>query len=127
VVPSAGSDDRRLTRKVFGVLVMGALVGSLAVLPYTITLRGLPPALPIPLWLLLVIGTVQNLLLFAGVTALGLWLGGKGGLATGETLRPEHPLRESDACGGWNITGPREAPGGLRFSAHRIELDGGDG
>ncbi len=94
----AGSDDRRLTWKVFGVLVMGALVGVWAVIPYTFTLRGLPPALPIPFWLLLVIGTVQNLLLFAGVTALGLWLGGKVGLGA-PVLRawlagdPEAPCR----------------------------------
>jgi hypothetical protein len=58
----------------------GALIGSLAIIPYALTLRELPPSLPIPFWLLLLIGTVQNLLLFAGVTALGLWLGGKVGL-----------------------------------------------
>ena len=69
-----------LTWKMFGVLVGGALIGSLAILPYALTLQGLPPSLPIPLWLLLAIGTVQNLLLFATVTALGLWLGTKVGL-----------------------------------------------
>jgi len=69
-----------LTWKVFGVLVGGALIGSLAIIPYTLTLQELPPSLPIPLWLLLVIGITQNLLLFAAVTALGLWLGGKVGL-----------------------------------------------
>jgi len=69
-----------LTWKVFGVLVGGALIGSLAIIPYATTLRGLPPSLPIPSWLLLLIGTIQNLLLFAGVTALGLWFGGKIGL-----------------------------------------------
>ena len=69
-----------LTWKIFGLLVGGALVGSLAIIPYALSLQELPPSLPIPLWLLLLIGTVQNLLLFAGVTALGLWLGGKVGL-----------------------------------------------
>jgi len=101
-VNKAGSEvylgDRQLSWKVFGVLVMGALVGALAIIPYTITLRGLPPVLPIPLWLLLVIGTLQNLLLFAGITALGLWLGGKVGLGA-PVLRawlagdPEAPRR----------------------------------
>jgi hypothetical protein len=33
-----------------------------------------------PLWLLLAVGTAQNLLLFAAVVGLGLWLGGKVGL-----------------------------------------------
>lgn len=71
-----------LTWKVFGVLVGGALLGSLAIIPYALSLQELPPSLPIPLWLLLLIGTLQNLLLFAVVTALGLWLGGKVGLGT---------------------------------------------
>ena len=73
------SGDRRLTWKVFGVLMAGALVGSLAIIPYTMALRQ-PPPLPVPFWLLLVVGTIQNLLLFAVVTGLGLWLGGKVGL-----------------------------------------------
>ena len=72
--------DRRLTWKVFGVLMAGALVGLLAYLPYVLTLMGPLPPLPIPLWLLLVVGTIQNLLLFAAATGLGLWLGGRVGL-----------------------------------------------
>ncbi|MFQ6059014.1 MAG: CPBP family intramembrane glutamic endopeptidase [Anaerolineae bacterium] len=76
--PIAG--DRRLTWKVFGVLMAGALVGLLAVLPYTLTLAGPLPPLPIPLWLLLILQTVQNLVLFAIAIGLGLWLGGKVGL-----------------------------------------------
>jgi len=72
--------DRRLGWKVFGVLMIGALVGVWAVLPYSFALTGLPPSMPVPLWLLLAIGTLQNLVLFAALTGLGLWLGGKVGL-----------------------------------------------
>ena len=65
----------RLGRQVFGLLMTGALVESLAVLPYYFILPEPPPSLPTPLWLLLIIGTVQNLVLFAVVIGLGLWLG----------------------------------------------------
>ncbi len=87
-----------LTWRVFGVLMAGALIGSLAILPYTLTLQELPPSLPVPLCLLLLIGIVQNLLLFAAITALGLWLGGKIGLGAPVLLDwlagdPEAPRR----------------------------------
>lgn len=72
--------NRRLTWKVFGVLMTGAVVGLLAVMPYYFTLVEPPPSLPIPLWLLLILGAVQNLMLFAVAIGLGLWLGGKVGL-----------------------------------------------
>jgi len=70
----------RLGWQVFGMLMTGALVRSLAVLSYYFTLVEAPPSLPVPLWLLLIIGTVQSLVLFAVVIGLGLWLGGKVGL-----------------------------------------------
>jgi hypothetical protein len=57
-----------------------ALVGVLAVLAYSLTLTKLPSEVPIPLWLLLVIGVVQNLLIFGAASWLGLWLGGRVGL-----------------------------------------------
>lgn len=72
--------DRRLAWKVFGVLMAGALTGVLAVMPYAFTLAGPLPALPVPLWLVVLLQTVQNLVLGAVAAGLGLWLGGKVGL-----------------------------------------------
>lgn len=76
----SASGGRRPNWKLFGVLLAGALVGLLAVLPYYFTLEEPPSVLPVPLWLLLILGTVQNLVLFAVATGLGLWLGGKVGM-----------------------------------------------
>jgi hypothetical protein len=80
VVTTDVGPDRRLRWRVFGVLTACALVGLLAVLPYALELSPLPTELPIPKWLVLVTGAVQNLLLFGGATGLGLWLGDKVGL-----------------------------------------------
>ncbi|RME45947.1 MAG: hypothetical protein D6791_09505, partial [Chloroflexi bacterium] len=71
---------RRLSWKAFGVLMAGALVGILGVIPYSLTLSGPLPPLPIPLWPLLTRQVIQNLVLIAAATGLGLWLGGKVGL-----------------------------------------------
>jgi hypothetical protein len=65
----------RLSRQVFGLLMTGALVGSLAVLPHYFTLLEPPPSLPIPLWLLLIVGRAQSLVPFAVAIGLGLWVG----------------------------------------------------
>ncbi|MFQ5593941.1 MAG: CPBP family intramembrane glutamic endopeptidase [Anaerolineae bacterium] len=72
--------DRRLTWKLFAVLMLGAVIGLLGVIPYSLSLSGPLPPLPIPLWLLLILQIFQNLVLFAVATALGLWLGRKVGL-----------------------------------------------
>ncbi len=72
--------DRRLTWKLFGVLMLGAVIGLLGVIPYSLSLSGPLPPLPIPLWLLLILQIGENLLLFAAATGLGLWLGRKVGL-----------------------------------------------
>jgi membrane protease YdiL (CAAX protease family) len=96
--PKRGADDRQLSWKVFVVLMAGAVVGLLAVLPYYIALFGLPPELQMPLWQVFVLGLVQSLALFALAIALGLWLGGKVGLGV-PVLRawlsrdPEAPRR----------------------------------
>jgi hypothetical protein len=58
--------------------------------------------MPIPLWLALVIGVIQNLLLFAGAIALGLWLAPKVGLGA--------PLLR-----GW-LAGDPAAPGRFRLA-----------
>lgn len=95
------ANDHRSGWKVFGVLLAGASLGSWAIVPYAFTLTGPPPS-SIPFWLLLVVGTIQNLLLFAAVTGLGLWLGMKVGLGA--------PLLR-----GW-LSGNPEAPRRFRGS-----------
>ncbi len=67
----------RLSLKVFAILVAGGVFGSLANLPYVLSLTKLPP---IPMWQLLLGTTLQALVLMAVITGLGLWLGGKVGL-----------------------------------------------
>lgn len=80
----AAAAGRRLTVRTFGVLMTGALIGMLGVLPYALTLQGpllddLAAELP-PLWLLLPLQVLQSLLLVAGATAVGLRLGPSVGL-----------------------------------------------
>ena len=74
------STDRALSLKVYGLLMLGALVGVVAIIPYSLSLQSLPANLPLPLEVLLLISIIQNLVLFGVTTALGLWLGGKVGL-----------------------------------------------
>lgn len=72
--------DRALSFKVYGLLMLGALVGLLAIFPYSLTLTPLPANLPLPLPVILLASIIQNLILFGITTAIGLWLGGKVGL-----------------------------------------------
>ncbi len=67
--------------KTFGVLLFGALVGAVAILPYALALAPpkLPPGAP-PLPLLLVLSVVQTLVLASVAITIGLWLGPKVGL-----------------------------------------------
>jgi membrane protease YdiL (CAAX protease family) len=61
-----------------------ALVGIVAIVPYTITLLGsLPVSVdnqPPPLWVLLSLQLAEGVVLVGAATALGLWLGPKVGL-----------------------------------------------
>ena len=73
-----------LTRRVFAVLMGGALVGVVAILPYVLTLldrlpRSIQDTLP-SLWVLVPLQVAQGMVLIALATALGLWLGPKVGL-----------------------------------------------
>ncbi len=77
-------DNRRLRWKSFGVLMIGALIGLLALVPYNISLVGLPSVEIMPIWLSMLIWFVQSMLLFAGAIGLGLWLGDKVGLGVSE-------------------------------------------
>lgn len=74
----------RATWRVFGVLMSGALVGVIGILPYALTLLDRLPGsdevtLP-PRWILLPLQVVQSMVLIGLATALGLWLGPKVGL-----------------------------------------------
>jgi membrane protease YdiL (CAAX protease family) len=69
----------RFDWKLFAVLLLMALLGVAAVIPYSLSLQGLEE-IPLPTWLILLLTLLQNALLFAVVIGLGLWLGGKIGL-----------------------------------------------
>ena len=69
--------------RVFVVLMSGALVAIVAVVPYTITLLGSLPVSanqPPPLWVLLSLQLTQGVVVVGAATAIGLWLGPKVGL-----------------------------------------------
>ncbi len=122
---------RRLSWKAFGVLMAGALVGILGVIPYSLTLSGPLPPLPIPLWPLLTRQVIQNLVLIAAATGLGLWLGGKVGLGA-PLLRawlagdPEAPARFRSLLVPASVAGALSAVGilalELGFFAPRLSI-----
>ena len=74
----------RTTWRVFGVLMAGALVGVVGILPYVLTLLdGMPSSVRDMLpsrWMLIPLQVVQTMVLIGAATALGLWLGPKVGL-----------------------------------------------
>ena len=74
----------RATWRVFGVLMAGALVGVVGILPYALTLLDeLPGSVKDTLpsrWILLPLQVGQGMVLLGAATALGLWLGPKVGL-----------------------------------------------
>ena len=72
--------NRALSLKVFGLLLFGAIIGVVAILPYSLGLQPLPPALEAQLGLVLLSSLINNGILFGVAIALGLWLGGKVGL-----------------------------------------------
>ena len=93
--------ERVATRRTFGVLMLGALLGVVGLQPYALALTSpqLPPGSP-PLGLLIAAGVLQSLVLVAGATVLGLWLGPTVGLGA--------PLLRA-----W-VMGDRDAPGRFR-------------
>ena len=74
----------RATWRVFGVLMAGALVGVVGILPYALTLLDqLPGSVQDSLpsrWVLLPLQVGQSMVLLGAASALGLWLGPKVGL-----------------------------------------------
>jgi hypothetical protein len=67
------------TLKVFDVLMVAASLAAVAIVPYATILTG-SPAPSMPLWQVLVLAALQNLVVVAPLAALGLWLGGGVGL-----------------------------------------------
>jgi len=69
--------------KVFFILVAACTWGMIAILPYSLALQESVLAvatLPMPLWLLLSIQVLQNVIMFAIVTGIGLFLANRIGL-----------------------------------------------
>jgi membrane protease YdiL (CAAX protease family) len=71
----------RATWRVFGILMAGAFVGVVGILPYALTLLDRMPgnvmdALP-SRWVLIPLQVLQTMILLGAATALGLWLGPK--------------------------------------------------
>ncbi len=64
--------SRKVSLKLFGLLMGAALLGFLAVTPYLLTLVGSQLESPIPLGLLLLLQAIQHLILVALATGLGL-------------------------------------------------------
>ena len=79
-----GEVSDRSSVRVFAVLVVGGLVGVIAIVPYTLTVLAAVESSadepPPPLWILLPLQITQGLVLVAAATALGLWLGPRVGL-----------------------------------------------
>ncbi|MEA2642314.1 MAG: hypothetical protein QOF51_3708, partial [Chloroflexota bacterium] len=93
-----GAVARRATRKAFALLMLGALVGAVAILPYSLALiPPLPPGGP-PLSVLLALSVVQSMVVMGLATAIGLWLGPRVGLGASLLLAwvagdPQAPRR----------------------------------
>ena len=67
--------------KLFIILLIASIFGILAVFPYTLTLEGsVLQNLPVPLYVLLSGQIIQNTILFAFATSIGLFLAKKVGL-----------------------------------------------
>jgi membrane protease YdiL (CAAX protease family) len=67
--------------RTFWTLTAAGVVGALAILPAVLTAQAdLLKDIPVPLWVVLPLQTLQNAVLIGVAVAVGLWLGGKTGL-----------------------------------------------
>lgn len=115
--------ERRLSWKVFGVLMLAGLFGSASVLPYALALN--PSALEglqMPLPVALALSILQTMILVAITTALGLWLGPAVGLGA-PRLRQ---WLSGDRAGAWAALKPAILPAvlaGVATSVIIVVLD----
>ena len=115
--------NRSLTAKVFGILMIGALIGAVGVLPYALALAwpSLPSGSP-PLALLLVLQVVQLLIVAAVAVAIGLWLGPKIGL--GAPLIRDWLAGDTEAPARYRATVVPSIVAGVLASVAIVVLDG---
>ncbi|GAB6056511.1 CPBP family intramembrane metalloprotease [Methanobacterium movens] len=66
--------------KLFIILLLASILGAAAITPYTLTLQGIGPDLPVPFYVLLLGTVIQNALIFAVFIFLGLKIAKKVGL-----------------------------------------------
>ncbi len=66
--------------KLFIILLLASILGTIAVLPYTLTLQGGLTQLPVPLYVLLTAQIIQSTIIFALAIFIGLTLAKKVGL-----------------------------------------------
>lgn len=67
--------------RVFWALTGAGVVGAVAIIPAALSAQGeLLKDVPVPLWVILPLQTVQNAVLIGVAVGVGLWLGGKTGL-----------------------------------------------
>lgn len=68
--------------KLFLILLALSIFGIVAIIPYSLTLQGgLPPNLPVPLYVILTASIIQNTVIFAVAILAGLFLAKKVGLS----------------------------------------------
>lgn len=63
--------------KLFVILLIASIIGSIAIIPYSLTLQGVPQNLPVPLYVLLIAGIIQSAILYAVLIFVGLYLAKK--------------------------------------------------
>lgn len=80
-VSEASSARGAVNWRVFWVLTAAGVVGAIAVIPVALSAQAdLLKDVPVPLWVILPLQTVQNAILIGVAVGVGLWLGGKTGL-----------------------------------------------
>jgi hypothetical protein len=75
-----GKEQRGLNWKVFGILMVGSVIGSVLIIPYLLTLERIPSLNPALLTVVTLAQVIQDLVLSAIAAAIGLGLGGRIGL-----------------------------------------------
>jgi len=64
--------------KLYLILLILSTIGTVFIIPYTLTLQGgMPAALPIPIHILLTVQIIQNIVLFAILIGLGMFISKK--------------------------------------------------